>query len=142
MSKSAALENKLLKLIFLGTTAANLADNATSSPLTNFYLALHTDDPGDAGTQETLEAAYEGYARAEVARSAAGWTVTGSEARLAEVVSFPACTADPETYTYFSIGTLSTGAGEILYSGELTPYINVIVGFTPQLGTGTVVTED
>ena len=97
MSKSAAFENKLMKLIFLGTTAANLADNAASSPLTNFYLALHTDDPGDEGTQESFEAAYEGYARAEVPRSTDGWTVTGSEARLAEVVSFPTCTDDPDT---------------------------------------------
>ena len=57
---------------------ANLADNAASSPLTNLYVALHTADPGESGTQSTNEISYTSYARVAVARSSAGWTVTGS----------------------------------------------------------------
>jgi hypothetical protein len=44
-------ECNLLKLIFNAVAIANIADNAAASPLTNLFWALHTADPGDAGTQ-------------------------------------------------------------------------------------------
>ena len=37
MSKSNTFENDLLSLIFNGTAIANLADNASASPLTKLY---------------------------------------------------------------------------------------------------------
>ena len=143
MSKSDTFESDLLKLIFNATAIANIADNAGSSPLTNLYLALHTADPGDTGTQSTSEATYTGYARVAVARTSGGWTVSGtSQVALAANVDFPACTAGTNTITYFSVGVASSGATKILYSGTVTPNISVSNGVTPRLTTGTVITED
>ena len=51
MSKGNTFENELLLLIFNATAIADLAENDTSSPLTNLYVALHTADPGEAGAQ-------------------------------------------------------------------------------------------
>ena len=47
MSKGDTFENDLMKLLFQGTTIANIADNAASSPLATLYFALHTADPAE-----------------------------------------------------------------------------------------------
>lgn len=139
--KSATFENDILKAIFNGTAIANLLDNAASSPLTNLYVALHTADPTDAGTQSSSEANYTGYARVAVARTSGGWTVTGSSVSPNAAISFPACTAGTNTITHWSVGVASSGATKILYSGTVTPNISVSAGVTPQLTTATAVTE-
>ena len=54
-----------------------------------------------------------GYARVAVARSGAGWTVSGNAVSNAAAVTFGACTAGSNTVTYFSVGTDSSGAGTI-----------------------------
>lgn len=140
--KSDTFENDWLKLIFQATAIANIADNAASSPLTNLYIALHTADPADAGVQNTSEATYTGYARVAVARSAGGWTVTGSSVSPAAAISFGACTAGTNTITHWSVGVASSGATKILYAGAVTPSISVSAGVTPQLTTASTVTED
>jgi len=140
--KSDTFENDLLKLIFQATAIANIADNAASSPLTNLYIALHTADPTDAGVQNASEATYTGYARVAVARSAGGWTVTGSSVSPAATISFGACTAGSNTATHWSVGVASSGATQILYAGAVTPSISVSAGVTPQLTTASTVTED
>ena len=142
MSKGNTFENDLLLLIFNGTAIANIADNAASSPLTNFYVALHTADPGEAGNQTTSECAYTSYARVAVARTSGGWTVSGNQVVPAAIISFPQATGGSETATHFSIGTASSGTGKILYSGIVTPNISISTGITPQIGTGTTVSED
>ena len=60
---------------------------------------------------------------------------------LASTVSFPACTGGTATATNFAIGTASSGAGELLHTGTLSPTINISTGVTPQLTTGTTITE-
>jgi hypothetical protein len=140
--KSDTFENDWLKLIFQATAIANIADNAASSPLTNLYIALHTADPADAGVQNTSEATYTGYARVAVARTAGGWTVTGSSVSPAAAISFGACTAGTNTITHWSVGVASSGATKILYAGAVTPSISVSAGVTPQLTTASTVTED
>lgn len=139
--KGATFENDLLKLIFNATAVGNIADNAASSPLTNLYVALHTADPTDGGTQSSSEATYTGYARVAVARTSGGWTVTGSSVSPAAAIIFPACTAGTNTITHWSVGAASSGATKILYSGTVTPNISVSNGVTPQLTTTTAVTE-
>lgn len=140
--KSDTFENDWLKLIFQATAIANIADNAASSPLTSLYVALHTADPGEAGVQNTSEATYTGYARVAVARTAGGWTVTGSSVSPVAAISFGACTAGTNTITHWSVGVASSGATKILYSGAVTPNISVSNGVTPQLTTASTVTED
>lgn len=142
MSKSDTFENDLLKLIFTATAIANLADNASASPLTNLYVALHTADPGESGTQATSECAYTSYGRATVARSGAGWTVSGNSVSPASSIDFTAATGGSETATHASVGVASSGASKILYSGAITPNIVISNGVTPRLTTASTITED
>lgn len=143
MSKGDTFENDWLKLVFNGTAIANIADNASASPLTDFYVSLHTADPGDAGSQTTSEAAYTGYARVSVSRSGAGWTVTANSVSPVANIDFGPCTAVPGgNITHFAIGTDSTGVGKILYYGVVTPNITMGVGATPRLKTTSTITED
>src|SRR6185437_9735789 len=93
--KSDYLENAVLLLVFNATAIANIADNAATSPLTNLFVALHTADPTDAGNQSSSEATYTSYARQSVARTSAGWTVSGTaptQVTNAAVINFPAAT--------------------------------------------------
>lgn len=144
MSKGNTFENDLLKLIFNATAITSIADNASSSPFTNLYVSLHTGDPGEGGDQTTSEISYTGYARVAVLRTTGGWTASssGSTSPVANI-DFGAMTAGAGgTVTHFVIGTVSSGAGKILYSGTVTPNIVVSNGVTPRLTTATTVTED
>lgn len=144
--KSNYLQTGVLQLIFNGTTLANLFENASVSPLTTLYVALHTADPTNGGNQSTNEISYTGYARVGVARTTGGWTVSGSSpAQVAPNanITFPTSTGGTGgTVAFWSIGTAASGAGNILYSGPVSPTINVINGVTPQLTTSSNVTED
>lgn len=143
MSKGNTFENDLLKLIFNATAIANIADNAAGSPLTNLYVSLHTSDPGEAGDQTTNETAYTGYARVAVARTAGGFTVSGNSVSPVANIDFGECTASPgAAITHFAIGTASSGAGKLLYSGTMTPNITMAAGVIPRVKTTSTVTED
>lgn len=142
MSKSDTAENSLLKLIYNGTPWANIADNAAASPLTNIYVAAHTADPGDAGTQATSEASYTSYGRVAVARTTGGWTVTANSVSPVAAISWPAATGGTNTITHFSTGVAASGATAYIHSGTVTPNISVSTGVTPQLTTATTITED
>src|SRR3954462_12337458 len=114
MSKGNTFENDLLKLIFNATTIANIAIDATSSPLTNLYVSLHTADPGEAGDQTTSETSYTSYARVAVARTTGGWTVTANSVSPVASIDFPACTGSTATITHWAVGTASSSAGKLL----------------------------
>jgi hypothetical protein len=148
MPKNNALSNGILNLIFNATTIANLANNATTAPLTSLYVALHTADPTVTGTQTSNEVTtgqYAGYARVAVSRAtgAGGWNASSSQSTSpASAIQFPAGTGGTgATITYFSIGSLTSGAGVIYYSGTVTPNIVVGNGVTPILSTATTITE-
>lgn len=143
MSKGNTFETDILGLIFNATAIANLAINATASPLTNLFVALHTADPGEAGDQTTNETAYTGYARQSVARTGAGFVVSAGTVAPANNIDFPVCTASPgTTITHASIGVAVSGASKILYSGPISPQIAIAVGVIPRLTTASLVTED
>jgi hypothetical protein len=130
MAKGNTWINDSLKLLFNATAIANIADNAASSPLTNLYAALHTADPGAAGSQNTTEAGYSGYARVAIARTSGGFTISGQSVTLAANVTFAqAPVSATDVLKFWSIGTASSGAGKILYSG--------VIG--SNLGAGTAV---
>lgn len=136
MSMGNTFENDIQKLIFNATAIANIADNAASSPLTNLYVSLHTADPGEAGDQTTNEATYTSYARVAVARTSGGWTVSGAEATNAALTQFPQCTGGTNTITHVAIGTASSGAGKLLFSGALSASLSVSSGIQPQFAAG------
>lgn len=142
MSASNAAENSLLLLIFNNTAFANVGNAGgllPSSVAGSLFIALHTADPGEAGDQTTSEATYTGYARVGVARSGAGWTVSGTaptQAANAAAVAFAQCTAGANTITHFSIGLATSGASVILASGALDASLAVSNLITPSFGIG------
>lgn len=146
MSKSNTFENELLLLLFNNTDIANIGDAAglqNSAAAGSLYLVLHTSDPGETGTATTGEIAYTGYARQAVARSSAGFTVSGASVTLAANVDFPEMTGGAGgTVTHFSVVKEVSGASVILYSGAVTPNITVATGVTPRLKATTSITED
>lgn len=83
------------------------------------------------------------YARQAVARSGAGWTVSGNTAVLAATISFPAMTGGAGgTVTYFGVGLEVSGATQLVFFGTVTPNIAVAAGITPKLDTGTTITQN
>ncbi len=148
MSMGNAAENSLLLLLFNNTDFALIGDAAglqNSAAAGSLYVALHTGDPGEAGNQTTSEATYTSYTRVAVARSGAGWTVSGTaptQVANAGVVTFPTCTGSNSTCTYFSIGTDFSGAGVLLLSGALVSPSSIAVtnGVAPYFPIGALVT--
>lgn len=145
MSKANGFENDVLEIAFNSTLAAHLGVLTTNGNA-NLYVALHTGDPGEAGDQTSgPECTYGSYARVGVTRATdgSGWTVSGNTATNTAVINFPECASGTETVTHFSIGTVSSGAGQILYKGALTASRSVSAGITLQFpATSIVVTED
>jgi hypothetical protein len=146
MSKSNTFENELLLLVYNNTNMANVGDATGlrgSTTAGSLYVALHTADPGEAGSQSTSEISYTGYARVAVARSGSGWTVSGNTVTNAAAVTFGACTAGSGTATYFSVGKESSGATVIIHSGALTASLAISAGITPAFAIGQLsVSED
>ena len=141
MSKSDVFESDLLKLIFNATAIADLAENDTTAPATTLTVALHTADPGEAGTQLTNETAYTGYVRQTVARTTGGWTVTANSVSPVANIDFPECTAVPgAAITHASVGTGVTN--KMLYSGTISPSITMAVGVVPRIKTSSTIVED
>lgn len=115
MSASTAFANDILTAAF---------KTGTFGPM---HIALHTADPGAAGTQATGEAAYTGYARQLVA--AANWTVATNTVVNAASVEFPEVTGAPgAVLTHFTIGNAASGAGKVLLRGKLQNPVTVGVG--------------
>ena len=120
MSKSNTFENDLLLLIFNNTDIANIGDAGglqNSAAAGDLYVALHTGDPGEAGTAATNAA----------------------------LVQFPECTSGSETITHVSItvGGTPTTADKILYSGALSASRSVSSGIQPQFAASALtITED
>jgi hypothetical protein len=136
MSKSNTTENDLLKMVLQGT-------DPTWRAGATIWVALHTSDPGEAGTAVTNEADYGGpYARVALTKASA-WTDGGSSFSNAGLIQFPKCTSGTNTITHFSLVTTASGAGQILYSGALSSPLSVANNIQPQFGIGElVVTED
>ncbi len=134
----------LLQAIFTATftngAISSLLANA-ASPLTNLYVSLHTADPTATGSQTTSEVSYTSYARVAVARTTGGWTVGTATVSPVSNISFPACTGGTATATNWGVGTASSGAGNLLYTGPISPSISISNGVTPILASSSAITE-
>lgn len=128
MSMSNTTENDVLKMMLEGTDPSWRAGATV-------WIALHTADPGEAGTATTSEATYTSYARVAVTK-ATGWTDGGATFSNAALVQFPQCTGGSNAITHFSVVTTSSGAGQILVSGALSATLNVATGIQPQFAIG------
>jgi hypothetical protein len=139
MSMTNAAETALLNLYFTNTDHANIGDAAglqNSASAGSFYISLHTADPTETGTQTSSEATYTSYARVAVARSGAGWTVSGNNASNAAAINFPACTGGTNTITHFGIGSDLSGTGNLFFKGALSASLAVSSGITPSFAIG------
>lgn len=150
MTIANATEDAILKLVFQAVAWTNYAINHTTTPQTNVGISLHTADPGEAGdatTSEIATAAYSGYTRVNVPRTAGGWgEATGTVTPVANI-DFPAGTGGTGgTATFFataaSNATPPTGAQAILWSGTIVPNIVCGNGVTPRLTTASTITLD
>ena len=148
MSKSDTYEFSMQRMTFNGQPITNISASAGTTTL---WVGAHTADPGEAGST-AAEGGYAAYTRVATDRSTAsnGWVVTsGTSAGLASVspvgaVSLPQCaTTSTGTFTYGSIWTSSNvSSSGLLYSGALSPTINFGQNVTPQITTGSSITED
>lgn len=161
-NKTNQFEADILKLIFNATTLANIAQNATSSPITSIFISLHTAATGEEITAPfASEANYTGYARVGVTRNGTEWVVTqstaasggaststatetvahGAKVTNANAVTFAQCTAGTNTVTHIGIckSISGTTAADLLYSGPLTTSLTVSTGVTPQFAAGAIV---
>jgi hypothetical protein len=128
MSLGNTTETEILNYIFDSANPA-WAGNA------NFWVALHTANPNEAGTATTSEADYGSYARVAVSRTT-GFTVTGNTVENAALIQFPQSTANGADVTHFSIVTTSSGAGQIILRGALTSTLPTSTGIQPQFAAG------
>jgi hypothetical protein len=119
MPKGTTASNDLLKLVYNATAIANVADNASSSPLTNIQVSLHSAYPGVAGDQTTSEISYTGYARVAVARSGSGWTVTGNSVSPVAQINFGQCVGGTATAMFWATGTSASSTGKLLHLGPI-----------------------
>lgn len=146
--KSDTHEFNILTMAFNGVAISNLSATAGT---TGLWLGLHTVDPGDAGSTAN-EGGYAAYTRVLSDRStgATGWTVTsGTGAAVASAspnatVSFPqVATTSTGTFVSASVYTSSNiSSSGMLYFGALTPNVNFSQNVTPQITTGSSITED
>lgn len=136
MSATNAAETAILALIFNATAWADIAENDTTSPATQFYISLHTNSPGETGDQSANETAYTGYARIAVNRNSGGWTVSGNSAVNAAEILFGQCTANPDTLTYVGLGTASSGTGALLLYNPLNSSLVLAAGAQPKFAPG------
>ena len=138
MSMSNTSETALLNLLFKNQAWANIGDASGLQPSAtagNFYVRLHSADPGETGTGDTSEISYTGYAPVAVTRGA-GFIVSGAVVSNAGTVQFGECTAGTATVTHFSV-CVGNGAGAaIVYRGALGATRNISAGITPLFNAG------
>jgi hypothetical protein len=135
VSKGSTTEADLIAFVFHGTPVG-WSGNA------EFYVALHTADPGESGSQVASEAAYTGYARQPVLRDEEGWLLAGNQASNAAAITFPECAGGSETLTHFSIGLAASGAGQIIYKGPLDASLAISSLITPRFPTGVLLVTE
>ena len=139
MSMTNEFETALLTLYFNNTAHANVGDASGLQPSTaagSMYISLHTADPTETGSQTSSECDYTSYARVAVARSGAGFTVSGNNVSNAAAVTFPQCTGGSNTATHFGIGYATSGAGNLYMSGALDSSLAISNGITPEFAIG------
>ncbi len=130
MTKATTTREDNVRLFFRGTALPWAANS-------NFFVALHTADPGLGGNQTTSEASYTDYARVAVSRDAAGWdTIAGGSAENNGIIIFPQCNASfspsTQTITHVSLGLVVSGVSQIIAKGALTTPIVVGALTVPQ----------
>ena len=145
-SKTNTFETDFLEHVFQNLAIADIGDSSGLPPAAtagNFYIALFTTDPTDAGTV-TGECTYTGYARKAVPRTSGGWTISGNNASNTAAVTFDECTAGSETATHFGICKEGTASiQDLIFHGDLDSSLAISSGIIPEFIIGAIdVNED
>jgi hypothetical protein len=159
MPKTYIWEKAILVQTFQGGGSSGhpSTDWNSSGGTTSVWVGIHTADPGQAASTAS-EGTYAAYARVLCDRSSvavgppAGWTITtaASSAAASAIspnanVSFPQITSAGSTLSVFgwmSIWPTSAAlSSQCIYVGTITPNITGGQNVTPQLTTGTQITE-
>lgn len=130
MAFGTAARQSLALLIFNATTWTGVAVNDTGTPITSVFAALHTADP-TSGNQTTSESAYTSYTREGVVRTGSGWSSTAGVVTNVAAITFPTCTGSTSTITNVSLGTLTSGTGQVIVAGAVTSSLAVSTGVQP-----------
>lgn len=113
--KSDTLEAAVLNHVLRG----GVAGTALAQPAA-VYLALYTADPTDAGTgAEVTTTAFPGYVRKVITFNAPTQTPNGAEVTNATAVSWTYDGPAELIITHSAVMNAATGAGTLLYAGEL-----------------------
>lgn len=138
MPKSTSICDNFLALVYNATTWANVAINATASPITDIYLALSVASGAPADTMSTNETAYTNYVRKTVVRSTLGWTApSGASTSNAVAVDFAQCGVTGATIVAAKTGK-ATGASEVFHYGDLNAPIVVSNLIRPTFDVGAI----
>jgi hypothetical protein len=137
MAKATTASNGFLALLYNATTWANIAINATASPITDVYAALHTAPVSAGGNQSEDETAYTNYVRVGVVRTTSGWDApSGGATANTAAIEFAQCGVTGATITDVSIGKSSAGATDYFHTGALSASIAVSNQIQPRFAGG------
>ena len=136
-SKTDAFETAILELIFENVDLTGIGSDLLGAVTPgDFYMALFTADPTDAGSI-AAEATYTGYARKSIARAGAQWTTANGATENTAVVTFAPCTGGSNTITHFGICKAGTrDITDLIYHGDLDSQLVVSDGVTPEFAAG------
>ena len=137
MSKTNAFETDYNELIFQNTNVANIGDAGGLRGdiiAGNLYVALYVISPSEGSSG--VECTYGSYARVSVARSGAGWTISGNNATNTSPISFPQCTSGSESAVAVAILSEVSSSTVIMYYGALDASLSISAGVTPAFIAG------
>jgi hypothetical protein len=128
------MEQKVVELLFMNLDLDLIGDQLGlrgSDIEGNFYIALLTGDPGEAGSQVS-EAAYQGYTRVPIIRGAAGWEYKDGGAKNIPMATWQPNDDGVVTITHFAIMDSLIG-GNMLFRKELPSPIDINTGDQAQI---------
>jgi len=138
MPKSTATCNSILALIYNATTWNGVAENDTTSPITDIYMALATVTGAPTDTMSTNEATYTNYARQTVVRTTSGWDApSGGATANTAAIDYPQCGVTGNTIVAAKTG-VAVGASQVLHYGDLNASIAVSSLIRPTFDIGAV----
>lgn len=121
MPKSTVTCNNFLALLYNATPWANIADNASASPITLIHVALAKVTGAPTDTMSTNEADYTNYVRLTTNRAtgAGGWTApSGGAISNVSALTYAQCGVTGNTIVAAKTGK-AAGASEVFHYGDL-----------------------
>lgn len=131
-----AYESEALRHLFLNEPILNIGDAGGLLPSAspgNFYIALLTESPGEAGSIDS-EVAYIGYTRVAVPRTATGWTEFLGTVRNYNQVNFGESGGGDVTISHYAVMKEATGSEMVAYGALVDPtliYLTAQPQFAP-----------